>query len=786
MSYLLKNGSFTAKFVNDWTKKGLYLIFFPYFCAIKNEKWCDKVRQIIIILASICLCFSSRLPLHADSDAKEGGMGYALHDSILRNILTCTTRYSGIVQEYEADIYVRGEYQVYKRNGLIRFVPAMFRFYKDVNEYLTEMVGEVHYTAPEVYDMKVRGLTGTFRRNRAGLRNTLEYMKMNVYSPTLLPGMLVSPLDSIGLRYYHYRLDSLTLSDKGVRHYHIGIIPKNKSTQLVSGHMVVIDGTWKIHEICLRGRQEMVDFNVQMQLGDVGALTFLPKRFDVELLFNFLGNKIGGRYSAKVDYTSVTIRTEEPEGDATEGRIAEERPEKVRKEKPQYDLSASYSLKCDTSAMTSDTAYIAALRPFPLTEGQQRLYADYNARKKRHEEEVPETKRKSQVFWGEVGDALISSYTIDLSEMGSVKCSPLINPFLMSYSHSNGFSYRQEFKYNRIFPNDRWIRAVPKIGYNFTRKEFYWSTDFDFYYAPSRLGALTLKVGNGNRIYTSRVVDEIKDLKDSLIDFSKLHLNYFKNMYVQVGNRIELTNGLQLMTALSMHRRKAVRPSELPAPEGRAKGTVSLRPTYTSFAPRVKLTWTPGQYYYMNGRRKMSLHSRYPTFSIDYERGIDGVLGSNGAYERIESDIQHRISLSPMTHLFYRIGGGVFTNQHSVYFVDFANFSRSNLPISWNDDIGGVFQLLDGEWYNASRWYSRAHVTYEAPFLILPHLKKYTSFIDNERLYLSILHTTHLHPYVEAGYGIGSHVFDFGIFVSNLNGEFGEVGCKFTFELFNR
>ena len=34
--------------------------------------------------------------------------------------------------------------------------------------------------------------------------------------------------------------------------------------------------------------------------------------------------------------------------------------------------------------------------------------------------------------------------------------------------------------------------------------------------------------------------------------------------------------------------------------------------------------------------------------------------------------------------------------------------------------------------------------------------------------------------------GIGTHIFDVGVFVSSENWKFGGIGCKFTFELFNR
>ena len=78
------------------------------------------------------------------------------------------------------------------------------------------------------------------------------------------------------------------------------------------------------------------------------------------------------------------------------------------------------------------------------------------------------------------------------------------------------------------------------------------------------------------------------------------------------------------------------------------------------------------------------------------------------------------------------------------------------------------------------------YFTYEAPFLLLKHLIKYTRYVQNERLYASILSVPHLQPYVELGYGIGTHIFDFGVFVGSENWKYTEVGCKFTFELFNR
>ena len=92
-----------------------------------------------------------------------------------------------------------------------------------------------------------------------------------------------------------------------------------------------------------------------------------------------------------------------------------------------------------------------------MTVHEQDLYKDFFlSRDTSYRYKKP--KNKNLEFWGQIGDALISRYTVDLSKLGSVRCSPLINPFLLSYSGKNGFSYRQEFKYNRIFTGDRLLR----------------------------------------------------------------------------------------------------------------------------------------------------------------------------------------------------------------------------------------------------------------------------------------------------------------------------------------
>ena len=684
--------------------------------------------------------------------------------------MTFAPFYEKIVNDYRADLYIKGKLNIRKKNFMFRYLPKMFRMQKGVREYLMESYSDLHFTAPDIYDQKVIAGYGTVFSG--GFQATmLEYFHVNVYSATLLYDRLLSPLAKNGKKYYRYQIDTI-MGGQDNLHYKIRFIPKTKSDQLVGGYMIVSSDVWSVREIRFSGRSELLTFENLIKMGEVGDDNeFLPVRYEFEVRFNFVGNVVDGSYLASLDYSSIELKEKS----------------KYRKEKKKLNLTESYTLRCDTNSLHLDSAYFASLRPIELMDDEKKLYEDYAFRKDTTALKPPSKRR---VFWGEIGDFLLSDLNVDLSRIGSVKCSPIINPLLLSYSGSNGFSWRQDFKYNRLFSGDKLLRIVPRIGYNFTRKEFYWSANADFDYWPQKRGAIHVNFGNGNRIYSSDVLDELKAMPDSTFDFDQIHLDYFKDLYFNFRHSIEVVNGLELNVGFSAHRRTAVEKSRFVVLNSSlplaSDFLDKFKDTYISFAPRVRVEWTPCLYYYMNGKRKINLRSAYPTFSVDYERGIKGVFKSTGQYERIEFDLQHHVQLGLMRNIYYRFGFGAFTNQEQLYFVDFANLARSNLPIGWNDDIGGVFQLLDGRWYNSSRKYVRAHFTYEAPFLFLRHLMKYTRYVQNERLYVNTLFVPHLNPYLEIGYGIGTHIFDVGVFVSSENWKYTEVGCKFTFELFNR
>lgn len=713
----------------------------------------------------------------AERDRKYLPEKEVMSDSIMQQVFLFSPLYSKMVDEYHADVYMKGRLKVHKTNKLVKYIPSMFKLEDGVNDYIIESVSEMNYRAPDIYDRKVKAVSSTIPRNKGELTDVTDFLNMNVYSSSMMSDKLLSPLNKESGKYYTYLLDTISESSNELL-YKIRIEPKFKGTQLVHGYMWVSDRIWSVRELYMEGQFDMVEFKMHTHMGEEGEEEFLPVNFNLNLNFKFVGNHLEMDITSHMKYHEV--------------KLYQGQSRRKSQKKHSHDLSEFYRLTCDSSQLITDKLKFASLRPIPLKWDEDLLYQDFEWRKDTlmlHKAIHYKPKKRSSLFWGQLGDMLVSNYNLNISGVGSIRCSPIINPVMFSYSHSNGISYKQKFKFNKIFPNEHVLKITPQIGYNFTHKELYLKAGIEWLYWPEHIGSFNMEVGNGNRIYSSVVEDKLKEQRDNTFNFDNVSLDYFKDVYFNLYHTFEPANCLLVKTGVSIHWRNLIEnkdvSNKLPVSQEDWLKLKGIRSRYNSFAPRIRIEWTPGTYYYMNGRRKMNVGSSLPTFSIDYEVGLKGVLGSTDGHERYEFDVQQKVELNRIRSLAYRVGGGVFTRMDNMYFVDFVNFSRSNLPVGWNDEIGGTFHLLDRRWYNSSSKYIRGNVTYESPFILLRPLNRWLGTIQQERLYAGVLLMPHLNPYIEIGYGIGTHVFDVGAFVSSMNGEFDTVGFKFTFELFN-
>lgn len=703
-------------------------------------------------------------------------------DSVMKQAQEKAVYYRHQVKEFKAQTYLKGTVELNKQNLLLRYVPFMFRLQKGEKYYVMESVSEIHYTDPNLYDQKMIAAQGTVKAGNVYASTMMRHLKVQVYDDYLLDGLVLSPLGKKASRYYKYHLDSIYRT-QGQIAYKISFLPVNSSYQLAKGYLVVSGEKWSVREFYFKAKTDFFEISNLVNYGELGTQKeLLPTDFDVWLTFRFLGNKVYGSYTAKIDYKNINV---DPylSCDISNNK------------KPQLDMSKAYTLSLERNEISMDSALFAKYRPIPLNSIESSCYQRFR-NKTDSIQLCPEFKTKNVNFWGEMSDRLLRSYTFDWKKSGSLKGSAIFNPFYLSYDGKSGLSYKQRFKYNRIFAGDRLLRISPKVGYNFTYKEFYWDIYSEFHYAPRWNASILMELGWGNRIYNSQLVNMLRETSGDTFDWDQINLSTFKDRHIFVLHEIEPWNGLKIAVGFIGHNRSEVNKTRLVIDDKDSLDTSAgdydpdiinkLQHSYCSFSPRIRLKWVPYQRYYYDGNRKVNLDSRYPTFILDWERAVPNVFNCTMQYERWEFDMQQRLRVAPLTDLYYRLGAGIYLNHINTYFADFLYFSKNNLPSGWNDDISGNFYQLNRSVFNSSNKYLRANLTYQSPFLLFNRIFPKRGFTLTERLYYGMLYTPLMSPYSEFGYGMATSVFDVGFFVGFEKAKFQSLGVKFTFELFSR
>ena len=634
---------------------------------------------------------------------------------------------------------------------------------------LFEMVSQSKFNAPQNYLHDLKAVNGNSIPNGKKQQEALAFLNLNVYSPTAYDDAIFMPIASNAFKFYTFNLEGLETIN-GLTIYKIRFLPKQWSQKLVCGDLYVIDQSWTIDKIDMNGRYSFAEFNLVMSYGRDFRRFILPEKADLFLRYRVLGNAVATTYHSSFKYQEVEWVEEDNESHKWKS----------------LDLTNYYKLSSDTVPIIRDSTYWNIHRDNPLSPDEAHLY------NKAQEQNINKIDTADDLQkYVKLTEQLTNTVNMDYKTT-RIKYSGLLNPFQLGYSARNGITYKQRFRISKTFTRDKQIRFRPEIGYVFKRKQIFFKVGGDWEYSPQKRGILSVEVGNSNESYSSEITQKInEDLKDSTFNFDDLNLEYFKHYYAEIKNSIELFNGFQLTTGISYHRRIPSKKKVAIDPGDDVEEILSQN--YNDFTPTLGFSYTPRQYYRMDGYRKEYVYSYYPTISIEIARGIPGVGKSSGDYGRIEADVHQSLMLGLCRRLNYHISAGLYTQQKSTYFADFRYFTRRNFPDTWDDQIGGVFNLLKGEWFNASDKYIQAHFMYESPFVLFKILrinstKKFmqtaSRYILSERFYLSQLWTPVLPSYTEVGYGIGNHIFNIGIFAGFDRWHYQSMGFKFAFELF--
>ena len=648
--------------------------------------------------------------------------------------------------------YLKYDIRINRRNAILLAIPTMFAV---ANGGGREHIGETY----DIIDIDNRGEIqarrlldrSTIPHQSKTMPTLLKYLTPHVYDEMLVDQNILSPFHYNNRRFYRYKVSPFS-SETAL----VSFRPRLKNTKLVRGWARVHLASGRVIEAAFDGEFDLIRFHIALTMGDRGVMSLLPSECSLNARFLFLGNDITAEYTTLIGLPRI--------------------------------------LASDTIAERRDTALINRVRPVPLTSHEEYLYHKYYASKRAKElhasqrsgalhtdsvnadtvvtavpEKSVEAARRSSFYsrlWEFVGRSMLGRVRQEFGarRQGYFRLDPILNPLYFSYSSRRGLTYRLDLRASYYFNDHQALQLRFKAGYAFKQKQFYFNFPFTFYIDRRHNAFIRTEWMSGKHITSSEVVDVVKKEKGDSINWDAMNLTYFRNHSFKLVASYDPTPHWGIELGFVTRKRTALHT------DGFAEAGKPSR--YTSVAPLFELTYRPRGY---NGA----------VLTLDYERSIRGMMGSNTEYERLEADGQYNWRLSALSSLQMRAGTGFYTHRgKGSYFLDYVNFRENNVPGGWNDEWACSFELLNSNWYNASDYYVRLNAAYETPMMVLAWLPLAGRLIEKERIYVNLLAVRHLNPYVEWGYGFTTRAFSIGAFVSQRHLKFEAATIRFGLELF--
>lgn len=721
-----------------------------------------KLRLVIFILSalmSVAVFSQDPLPL----------------DTILKRSMSAAEKYNDLVESYRADVYMRTYVETQKKNFLYKFthwVPRFVLHDPRSDEAVIETISTLRFQYPSNYIQDVKNATGTLTGKRDIEMIPFQLLNINVYGETTNTESFFMPVRFSTRKYYIYKLIKSSFED-GNTYYTIEFRPIYENPKLLRGNFVIESGTWRIVHFNAEGVESFTNFSFEITMGDTWISRFLPVNNVIYHTASYLGNVVASRNLAQIEYHDVKLRNSD-------------------KKEQNLNISSLFKVRLDSVPVMNDSLFWNQNRAIPLQAKELDVIANF--KKRRHHKLSDQSKidsaqngKKMQLFAQRM--VMNSRYKVKATTIGY---SGLLNPLMIGYSSVDGVTYRQKVSFNYLMKRSRSFKVKAFAGYLFKKKDFITDVTSSWNYEPYYQGSLSLSLGIGNPSYSSLFINNIADdLKENGVNIRDLNLRYYKDYYAKLFNDYELYNGLVATIGAEYHLRRPTEKNMMKLYTSLRSGSMEnplgdILTDKNSFAPFIRLSWTPEQYYRYEGLQKIYVRSRFPTFKIEFSKGIPDIFRSASRYNRLEFDISQNIRFGLMNTIQYHVGVGKFTKQKKEYFSNFTFLAKNYFPDNWNDGIGGSFNLLDRHYFNYSDSYMQGHIMIESPFLILRNIPLISDFINRERIYVSQLYTPQIKSYTELGYGIGNRFFktaNGGIFASFFGTKFSEIGVKASFEL---
>ena len=244
--------------------------------------------------------------------------------------------------------------------------------------------------------------------------------------------------------------------------------------------------------------------------------------------------------------------------------------------------------------------------------------------------------------------------------------SPLIGQW--NFVGIGGTRWVPALRTTKRFSNYQSLSSSLAANYGLLNNDLKGALALDFVYAPLHNGSISLNLGD--------IYDPITQSVDLAGVFARS--NFVRKKTFEMYHRYEWFNGFYTRLGIEYSNRESIEGLQFAQWSNDLFGTRN-EPTpfdaYTVAQLGVEILIRPFQRYYLKGRQKIPLSSKWPDFRLVFKQGIPSFLGSDVRYSKYEFVVDDMLRFGQLGESFYRFTSGGFLNDPtSVRFIEYKWF----------------------------------------------------------------------------------------------------------------
>ncbi|MFT6245209.1 MAG: hypothetical protein ACJA0U_002655 [Salibacteraceae bacterium] len=525
-----------------------------------------------------------------------------------------------------------------------------------------------------------------------------NFYKSLVNKEDLHLGPIVSPLHPSGILSYKYKLTEIqTEGEDSI--YVVKISSRSVGNSTISGFLYIKKHDWVLTKVDLAMRKGNLkiydDFRIIQEFVQADSLWLLDKQ-TFEYKTKYGKESVMG--TTTVDYSNYKINPVFP--------------------KKFFSNELGVTTK---EAYERDSTYWDKIRPIPLTLEEQRS---------KFVRDSLQSIFTSKIYLDSV-DSIYNKVTflkvgfLGVGHMNREKKTRWMFPSVVSLVEPiamGGIRFGPRISYFKKWENKQWISASSNLNIGYNNLDLRGSATVYHFYNPKKLSTYLISASKGGRMINSN------NAVSSLLD----RQNIYQNIGLRASHVTELLNGLNLYTSLRLDHRYQfdLDYKFVTWLDAEFQNTEPVQfEKYNSLRTLFYLSYTPAQKYMTEPDRKVVLGSAWPTFTVGWEKGWDGVFRSVVDFDYLYLSVRQSFQIRTFGESKYNLVMGQFVNQDSVHIIDRKYFRQADknrwLALAFIDPLNN-FQNLDST-YETKDLYIRGHYIHHFNGAIInkiPFMKK--------------------------------------------------------------